>query len=169
MGTPQDAGDRWYQVNPVEVIVFILVLAVCMHSVYNLFYDRQGLQSTSLSPMSANPVSEGRTPASTVQSFVNLDLGCDPSVTRDTQAVKMRILGAMCGPGSIMAEGVKPLKTKIVNQANRFEATIFTDMSAGKYSTDYIPLSPGQNQITIEFAYPGDRAFAQNLIVNKTQ
>jgi hypothetical protein len=164
MGQPQNI--RRFRVNPVEVAIFSIVTLIFLNSVYNLFYDRQGFRPAALAPMAANPVSESnRAPAATAQSFLNLEVRCDANPEQETTAAKVRLTGALCGAAGV--DGRKLVKTQIVNNANRFNATVFADVSAVKFSTDYIPLNAGKNPIRLEFTYQGGGAIAQDITINK--
>jgi hypothetical protein len=165
MASPQQHARR-YRVNPVEVAIFSIVTLIFLNSVYNLFYDRQGFNPTALAPMSANPVSEGRAPASVNQAFANLEVKCGSNGEQETTAAKVRLTGTLCGVNA-GTEGSKLVKTQIVNNANRFTATVFTDLSVGKFSTDYIPLNTGKNPIHVEFTFQGGKQLANDVIVNK--
>ena len=160
-------SSKRFRINPVELAIFSVVTLMCLNSVYNLFYDSQGFHATALAPMAASPVTEtGRSPASIKQAFVNLDVGCEMETTKDLLATKVRLTGPICG-NSVGAESAKLLKTQITNNANKFAATVFTDLTSNKYSTDYIPLNQGANPIHVEFVYQGGRVVTQNLTVNK--
>jgi hypothetical protein len=157
-----------FRTNPVELAIFSVITLIFFNSVYNLFYDQQGFHPAALSPMAANPVSEGRSPASVSQSFVNLDVKCDATPDQDTTATKVRITGNLCGEGRVPAsDGSKLVKTEVVNNANKFGATVFTDVNAGKFSTDYIPLNLGKNPIHVEFTYRGGEVVSQDFNVVK--
>jgi hypothetical protein len=165
MGSSQNT--RRFRVNPVELAIFSIVTLIFLNSVYNLFYDRQGFHATALAPMAANPISEGRTPASVPRSFQNLDLKCEmPAGDQDTQAAKVRLNGTLCG-STIGMDETKLIKTQVTNIANKFTATVFTDLSSSKYSTDYIPLNAGKNPVHIEFFYQGGKQVTRDLTINK--
>jgi hypothetical protein len=38
---------------------------------------------------------------------------------------------------------------------------------AGKFTTDYIPLTPGKNPIHLEFSYMDGKTFKQDYAINK--
>jgi len=159
---------RYFRINPVELIIFSVVTLMCFNSVYHLFYDSQGFHPTALSPMEANPTSEGgnRMPASVTKAFVNLEVGCEPVVSQTIAAAKVRLNGPICGsvPGN---DGNQLLKTQVTYGAGKYSATVFTDPTSNKYSTDYIPLAQGANQIHVEFVYAGGRMVARELTLNK--
>jgi hypothetical protein len=170
MTTPQ-THIRRFRTNPVELAIFSVVTLIFVNSLYNLFYDRANFKPTALAPMAANPISESnpRSPASTAsvsaQAFLNVDVRCEAPQDQDTNASKVRLTGPLCGAGAV--DGKDLLKAQVVNNANKFNATVFTDLNAGKFSTDYIPLNTGKNPIKLEFSYRGGRVVTQELSVVK--
>jgi hypothetical protein len=161
---------RRFRSNPVEVAIFSVITLIFFNSVYNLFWDQQGFHPAALAPMVANPISEsgGRSPASASQAFVNVDVKCDTNADQDTTATKVRMTGTLCGDGRAPAsDGSKLVKTMVVNNANKFNATVFTDVNAGKFSTDYIPLNLGKNPIHLEFTYRDGKVISQDINVVK--
>jgi hypothetical protein len=98
MGIPAATRSlRQFRTNPVEIVIFLAVTAFFVHSVYRLFYESPHFQAAALTKMASNPVSEGRTPASTSQTFLNLDVRCDGAQDQDTGASKIRLSGPLCG------------------------------------------------------------------------
>lgn len=163
----QTPSLKRFKTNPVELVIFLAITGVFMHSVYQLFYESPNFRATALAPMHANPLSEGRSPASTSsQSFMNLDVRCENNAERDTSASKVRLNGALCGADA-SEDSSKLTKTSVVNTANKFNATVFTDTTANKFSTDYIPLNPGRNAIHIEFAYRSGKIVSQDVVIQK--
>jgi hypothetical protein len=169
------ADDRTatrFKANPVEIAVFSIVSLVLFNSVYNLFFDPQGFHPSTLTPMAANPVSEnGRTPASApAHAFINIEVRCPGegaatgSQDQETGAHKVRMTGAICHGAS---DPGKLVKTVVLNGANRFNATVFADTNAGKFSTDYIPLNAGKNPIKMEFTYADGKTVVNELTVLK--
>ena len=55
----------------------------------------------------------------------------------------------------------------MVNSANKYSATVFTDVSSQKFSTDYIPLVSGRNAIHVEFSYQGGKTFSRDLALER--
>jgi len=157
---------RRFRTNPVEWAVFAVVSLIFCNSVYNLFYGQQGFQPNALTAMAANPTTEGRAPASVGQTFVNLEVRCGNTPEQITSALKTRIIGPLCGMSGEDDAG-KLTETSIVNGANKFNATVFTDLGAGKFSTDYIPLNLGPNPIHIEFKYRDGRLVSQDFQIVK--
>jgi hypothetical protein len=157
-----------FRTNPVELAIFSVITLIFCNSVYSLFYDPQGFHPEALTPMAANPVSEGRSPASTSQAFVNIDVRCDSSPDKDTTASKVRITGVICGDSRAPASDTTGLiETQVTNSANKFSATVFADPGNGKFSTDYIPLNLGKNPIHIEFSFRGGKVVSQDFNVVK--
>jgi hypothetical protein len=74
---------RRFRSNPVEIAIFSVITLVFCNSIYSLFNDGGSFQTSALTPMAANPVSEGRSPASAAAnraSFANLDVACAAAV-----------------------------------------------------------------------------------------
>jgi hypothetical protein len=159
---------RRFRSNPVELAIFAVITLIFFNSVYNLFYDQQGFHPATLTPMVANPVSEGRSPASVSQVYINVEVRCDSNPDRDTTASKARITGTLCGDGRVPASDSSELaKTTVTNAANNFVATVFADTASGKFSTDYIPLNLGKNPIHLEFSYRNGNTVTQDINVVK--
>ncbi|MCM2277306.1 MAG: hypothetical protein NDJ89_04465 [Oligoflexia bacterium] len=166
-GTGTTQGTRRFRTNPVEIVIFLAAVGVFSHSVYKLFNDSPSYQAAALLPSAGNPVSEGRSPASVAPpAFANLDLRCDAGSEQNTQAAKVRLSGGLCGLDAATDPG-KLIKTTVSNGANKFTATVFMDVNAAKFSTDYIPLNAGKNPIQVEFTYSGGKIVSQELVVNR--
>ena len=163
-------NTRRFRANPIEVLILSAVSILFFRSVYNLVYDQPTFSSdpVSVSPIAANPLSEGRSPASAVsaQSFLNVDVTCDKNGDQETTASKVRLTGPLCGADSATDTG-KLVKASISNTANKFAATVFTDVNAAKFSTDYIPLNMGKNPIHLEFSYRNGKVINADLSVVK--
>lgn len=157
-------SPKKFRVNPIEVVIFSIVFLMLFHSVYNLFYDKQILDAGPLSAALFSDTTPGRMPA-TLQSFQNIEITCIKKQETEMQASKVRLTGPICGLREADSKS-QQFKTQILNQTNNFEATVFTDVSAGKFSTDYIPLAPGKNQIFIKFDFENNKII-QELIITK--
>ena len=118
--------------------------------------------------MASNPVSEGRAPASTSSAFWSIDLPCeqDEEDFQPTTATRVRLNGKLCGIQD-PSEGNLLVKTQILNKANSFQATIFTDVTSGRFSTDYIPLNTGENPMHIEFTYRGGKVVTHDIVLER--
>jgi hypothetical protein len=161
---PQET--RRYRINPVEMIILATIGAVFLNSIYHLFYDPSGFHPAALQNMAANPVSEGRSPASVSEAFQSAEINCTGNPERATSASKIRILGPLCsGAESVPNDSL--IRTAVSNETNKFSATVFTDSVLGKFSTDYIPLNPGKNQLKVEFAYKSGKTVTQDLAFSK--
>lgn len=160
---------RRYRVNPVEIVILLTIAGVFLNSAYDLFYSSQGFHPAALKPMAANPVSEGRSPASITSSFLSADVACGTNTDRETSASKIRLSGPLCGTdhSAEHQESDPLLRATVLNEANQFSATVFTDAASGKFSTDYIPLSAGKNQIKVEFSYKSGKVISQDVAFNK--
>jgi hypothetical protein len=148
----QPSPTRRFKINPVEVGIFSVVALIFVNSVYNLFYEVPTLSGTPLAQVANTDPSDLRAPAS--QSFFNVDIKCEGvSAPQETQASKVRLSGPLCGSDQ-KADLVRQIKMQIQNVANKYAATVFTDVSTGRFSTDYIPLNAGKNSIHVEFQFP---------------
>ena len=170
-----------YRVNPVEVAVLAIVDVVFLNSVYRLFYDWEGYrtarptetaegESIDEQVPAAPPAAEstGRSPAAIAPpSFVNVEIRCGQTGVKNTTATKVRLAGPICG--GIQTDQQELVRTEIVNHANRTSATVFTDVSAGKFSTDYIPLETGENAIYMKFVYQGGKTVSQYVNITRQQ
>ena len=169
MGNQSAEPARRFRINPIEVAIFTVIAAIFVKSAYSLFYQADGFQPVALTPMTANPISEGRAPASANKvQFSEVELNCNPALLQEQEitAAKIRLVGSFCGD-KIGAEGKNLSKTSVVNQSNKAIATVFTDVNAGKFSTDYIPLNTGRNLIHVEFSYADGKVIAKDVAVNK--
>ena len=147
------------------------VSATFVNSLYQLFYENHGeshgFQPNILTPMTSRSLSEGRAIASSSsQPFLTLNLSCENNTQQETSANKIRLTGKLCGvsPQTLSEKGVR---ATIANSTNQFIATVFTHLPSGAYSTDYIPLNTGRNEIHITFSYTDENKISQDLIVNK--
>lgn len=168
----QDREVRRYRINPVEMIILAAISGVFLNSIYHLFYDPSGFHPAALQNMAANPVSEGRSPASVSGAFQSAEMNCTDNPERATSASKIRLLGPLCSgnaaePANVNAASDPLIRTVVMNETNKFSATVFTDSVMGKFSTDYIPLSPGKNQVKVEFAYKSGKTVTQDLAFSK--
>ncbi len=161
---PTPSTLKRFKANPVEVALFSVVALICCNSLYNLFFDTRAFNPAALTPMAANPISEGRSPASLTQAFANIEVRCDTNADQ-TRASKVRLAGTFCSPTA--KDASKLLKAQITNGANKFAATVFTDSNSNKYSTDYIPLNAGTNPIHLEFHYRDGKVTTQSLSIVK--
>lgn len=93
---------------------------------------------------------------------ISHELNCSASETVEIGASRMRLAGALCGSHGTMDPPVKPV---VRNTANESKGSVFVDLTAGRFLTDYLVLAPGENKIEIEFPYSGGRTFKKKLTV----
>jgi hypothetical protein len=163
-----------FRVNPIEVFIFMIVSSIFGHSVYSLFDSRQGFKALVLSPPHSDPLSEGRSLASvdTALSQVTFDCSTKTNATdavdpgKNSTSSKIKIEGPLCydGPSSPSSE---PATTSVINTTNQSVATVFTDSFARRFSTDYLPLTPGKNEIRLDFSYKSGEKTSRDLTVNR--
>jgi hypothetical protein len=161
---------RRYRINPVEIIILATIGAVFINSIYHLFYDSNGFRPAALQEMAANPISEGRSPASVSATFQSADVTCTENPERGTSASKIRLTGPLCNglaAGEAQASPDPLIRATVLNVTNQFNATVFTDTVSGKFSTDYIPLNTGKNQLKMEFTYKSGKIVTQELAFSK--
>ncbi len=82
-----------------------------------------------------------------------------------TFASKVRLNGTLCGAEG--ATGSQLVKSVVINGANHFNATVFTNSNSPLFTTDYIPLVDGKNSLRIEFSYRDGRSSAQEMSISK--
>src|SRR5579885_2488532 len=153
-----------YRINPIEGFVLGALALVFCHSVYSLFFDFENLRAAPLGTGSQSVAMSwdtgARSPASHSTAFRSIDFKCEDESNMVLSASKIRLTGPLCGSPSPSA---KLLRTQVVNSANKYSATVFTDLSSQKFSTDYIPLVAGHNPIHVEFSYQGGKTFSRDL------
>ncbi len=169
-------NQRRFRINPVELAIFSVVALICVNSVYNLFYDRDGTPSSGIAVL--QPSTKDRAPAST-QAAAHLEIRCEEELALETTATKVRLNGPLCGgakaggavhlrePAS--SDPSRVLKTTIVNQTNQFTATTFPDSHTRSFSTDYIPLDPGTNRLRVDYLFQDGLSVTQEIVITRNQ
>ena len=153
--------------NPVELVIFAIVASGFGFSAYRLIHERPAVESGILAPMASNPVSgTQRQPAAIAPLFGHVQFGCKGGEEQAVKASKIRITGPICG---LEASGEKAqvVSATVVNAANQFHATVFTDIGAGKFSTDYIPLNAEKNSIRVQFKFKSGKTASHDLVIQK--
>jgi hypothetical protein len=169
MAIIEKSKQNRFKINPIEVLVASTLGVVLVQSLYQLLYQGPiDPSSSALVPMKAKPTSEGRKVASAEPSpLLNVHINCAKGSEAITQASRARIQGELCGRKT-SEEGAKLSSATITNASNQFVATIFAQNDSNYFSTDYIPLSQGQNKIHVEFSYIGDsKPYSQDLLITK--
>lgn len=167
----------------VEILIFSGVCLVFMNSVYNLFTDGKLLSDGSRTPIAirslSTPEGERRpAPAGAMANFIPYETKCAPTgEVFETTAAKVRILGPFCGaPAQAVRqiaseEGATshsgPSEYRIENTTSHYLATVFSDLEAAKFSTDFVPLESGPNKIHMEFRYKDGHIFPVELTIIK--
>ncbi|NDD93301.1 hypothetical protein EBZ37_14625 [bacterium] len=129
------------RLNPVELVIFAVVATGFGFSAYRLIQQRPSVERGILAPMASNPLSGAdRQPAAVAPLFGHVAFGCKANEEQAVKASKVRITGPICGLEN-SSEKAQVVSATVVNSANQFHATVFTDLGAGKFSTDYIPLN----------------------------
>ncbi len=156
--------------NPVEIAIFSIVTLVLFHSLYTLFYDDKPFYHASLAQAIAAQQTDQvqREPASSqAPALLEVKIDCEtPVKIESTSANGVKISGPLCGT-DLEESGNKLAETNIVNATNHFSATVFTDTELGKFSTDYIPLTVGNNVLKMNFKYASGEHFDNEFVVTK--
>ncbi|MEN9722806.1 MAG: hypothetical protein RJB38_792 [Pseudomonadota bacterium] len=155
------------RLNPIELVIFTVVAAGFGYSAYQFLEQRPQFQAQMLAPMTSSPVSESnRSPASVAPLFGSVQFGCKSGQMGSVRASKIRISGPICG---MEAHAQRPqlTGTTVVNSANQFQATVFTDLGAGRFSTDYIPLNSDKNAIRLEFKFKDGKTVSHDLLLQR--
>lgn len=167
-----------FRTNPVELVIFAAVTGIFFNSVYNLFYERQSFnaaaltrpidrKTSTLAKATTNPsngMPTGRSIASvpaaitTPPGIISVDLRCEMSESQETSAHRLRLTGPLCGSAT---------QARITNGTNHYVASVFADTQLAKFSTDYMPLVAGKNQIHIEFLNKNGKALEQDFTITK--
>ena len=169
--------SRKLRINPLEMGIFLTIALVFAHSLYQLFFDFSQVKTQVVTvhnqPLTRRPAAIAQETAApeaarepTATDFVNLEIPCTIKGSQKTSANQVRLGGPICNEGAAL-DPSKLIKTEIVNQANKSTATVYTDISAGKFLTNYIPLNTGENPILIQFVYAGGKTVTNKLVVVK--
>lgn len=173
----------------VEMSIFAVVSLIFLNSVYDLFTDGKILTEGERKPLAAetkdvdsgskqdNPsralASQPSGVTSGMAGLVPYETKCQSAgETFETSASKVRILGPFCGAQAgrrTAGDGNSPdpaiTEAHIENTTSHYVATVFSDHSTGKFSTDFVPLDQGPNKITMEFRYRNGKVFPVELTV----
>lgn len=167
----------------VEMAIFAIVSLIFLNSAYSLFMDGRFGSDPAKPSLAAkgeptpNLQKDYRSePNSTLSSFIPYETKCQATgEVFETTAAKVRILGPLCGAvGRQLASDSPSGRTeniltdyRIENITSRYVATVFSDSTNGKFSTDFIPLESGTNKILMEFRYKGGKVFPVELKIIK--
>lgn len=128
--------------NPLELLVFAVVLGIFSYSGYQLVYDWK-----------ESRYDYERNPAQISVSQPHVTFGCATGVEeRGTHHREIRLSGPICTESGIYVPD-QFISAEVTNTTLRKSATVFTDVSRGELSTDYLPLAAGDNVIQIQFRY----------------
>ena len=104
-----------------------------------------------------------RAPASTEPLLGSVDFTCQKDGEASVRASRIRIAGPICG----MESGARIASTSVLNSANQFRATVFTDLGLRRFSTDYIPLNSDKNRIQVQFKFADGKLLSRELVLHK--
>lgn len=138
----------------VEVSIFTFVTIIFSFSVYSLFLSKKHenkLSTRKPASIEAQQITQG---------FISYETQCkSEGESMQTNASKIRVLGPLCGhqPSFILRECTAQ------NITNRYIATVFTETNQKTFSTDFIPLQDGKNELVLECFYK--KRTANNKII----
>lgn len=156
-----------YRTNPFELAILTLISGLFFYSAYDLFQAREAFEFSALTHEVGDPKSEGRSLASIPMSTTTLELGCEPSTAQATTASKLRLTGSLCGADA-GTNGTHLVRTVAGNSSNNYNATLFTDLDSGKFSTEYIPLIVGRNTLRVEFHYGNGKIQSHDVEITRS-
>lgn len=158
-----------FRSNPIEIVILMVVTGIFCHSVYQLFYDSENFNPAALQPMAADPISESpREPASSADGTLSntFEVQCGRNMEVGTIASRVRLSGPLCGADAV-DPGSDLTQAQVLDTTNQFSATVSTDVDAARFTTDFIPLSPGRNVIQIELTYRSGKVVTQELGITR--
>jgi hypothetical protein len=155
------------RINSVEILILLGVTYGFGFSAYRLFRETPKFTSELRSNLNRHSLlDKNREPASTSSTFGHIESACTSLKKVTVKFSKIRVSGPICGlKGSKEQETIQ--SATVINSANQFQATVFTDPGQGKFSTDYIPLNADQNIIEIKFKFKSGKNSAQKLSLKK--
>ena len=163
-----------FRTNPVELLVFLAVCGLSAYSARNLVYDDSPNYFAALTPMTSNPISEGKAPTPAPAKFAAVEYSCEVDFSASVLGGKVRISGPLCAgtpasgrhPASIGRDS-KIVKAQIVNLTNSHTSSLYLDREAFKFSSDLIPLEPGANSLRIEFVVENQSPILLGLTLHR--
>jgi hypothetical protein len=166
---------RRSRINPIEVLILGSVTLLLGKGILDLF-DAKALTAGTQFSTAAPRFTAGRSPAAARNGetaipprLAQLEVRCDTGKL-ETASSRVRLSGILCGfPESSKGTGEprRILKSQVFNQANQYQAAVFSDLNSGKFTTDYIPLVSGANPFKVEFQYAGGKASTQEVVIQK--
>lgn len=169
----QTPSQKRFRINPIEMGIFAIVGALFLNSVYNLFYESPAFQTeasrglwsktTERAPASSK---RGETASSSLMGQITVPCQA-PGQTQaiqipNTNAMRVRLLVQLCE-----SDVVKQAEVKNLTLTRPFEATVFADKSQDSFSTDYIPLEVGRNEISVHVTLASGKVTDRKLEVTR--
>lgn len=170
---PPPKETKKKRVNAVEVAVLSVVASMCALSLVQLLRNPPDLGASlgASAPergLASQVVRENVVAQARARSALSLEINqCNASLEQPpTTAARARLSGLLCGydPAGSTSQ---LLSTHISNLKSGYTATVFTDLRAGRFSTEYIPLTDGANVLSIHFKYEGGKSFKKEIEITK--
>ena len=161
------------QRKAVENGILLIALVFFTSSTYLFVSGTENAVSTDKVFTADIKVSPSRSPATVTSrqipkpdpGYIPYQTRCEHTESFETNSGKIRIIGPLCGLGAGAVTDVKDFRFTIANNTNMYTATVFQDYKTHSFSTDFIPLQNGDNNIQIQFSY-GKRAPASLIELN---
>lgn len=169
----------------IEILIFSSVLIFSINSARSLLLTKpspQDLQDTAdILAFKLKRISRSGTTRSIASTTPNKDVtlddlnslsnnGYEPYKIRcaeehetiETSSPRIRLIGINCHPegedeNETLASAYELKNTSAINKSVDYEATVFQDKINHTFSTDFIPLSYGKNEIIIGFHYSEEK------------
>ena len=154
-----------YLINPIEIAIFAILTITFALSLGRLIKNQDQLRANALLDPATRSIASISAPKSS--SLYHFESQCTQNTgIVETAAIKVRISGPLCG---LDTKSLKKslMKTTVINLTNQSRATVFTDLSNLKFSTDYVALEPGTNTIQIEFNPGNGNTVSQQVSIKK--
>lgn len=161
------------RVNAVEIAVLSVVAGMCAISLVQLLRHPPDLGASlgASAPergLASQVVRENVVAQARARSALSLEISqCNASFEQPpTTASRARLTGLLCGYDPAGGSG-QLISTQVSNLKSGYAATVFTDLRAGRFSTEYIPLADGPNVLSIHFEYQGGKSFKKEIEITK--
>ena len=147
-------------INPFEKMILTLGILATLASLYSYLKTDQTIHPSILTQTHSNPLSEGRRLASISQiPLKTLEFQCFTPQDVIVHSKKVRIIGHICNAFGSLGNPQQLISSKINNTTHPFEATVFAVTDSAEFSTDYIPLTLGDNILHFEFSFSDQPTF----------
>ena len=168
-----------HKLNTIELALFSVVGVIFLNSVYRLVTDGPAL-NRSYDEIKRKPASVTEE-VFNKKDFLIYNTNCTSPELISTTASKVRIEGANCGapsllkskrsPGSttLNTENLEhPLSTsQVTNKISHFSGSLIFEPETNKFSTEFIPLELGKNNVHLDFKYKTGKSVPLDIEITR--